>query len=299
MYQYFLHEKEEITTKYLQGGQGNLSGDIVKSIEFLFPELTEQQKIADCLAAIDALITAQTQKRDALKAHKKGLMQQLFPAEGDTQPKLRFPEFRDMGDWEGYHLIDLAIDGLSNGVLNDPNKVGNGYKLINVLDMYSDTSIDESTLSLVGISEAEFKKNKVEFGDVLFTRSSLVKAGIAQSNIYLGYSEDVTFDGHLIRLRSNKNILIPVFLHYALKTEFVRSQLAAKGKTATMTTIGQTDVASTKAYIPLIKEQQKIADCLASLDALITTQTEKINVLKTHKKGLMQQLFPEIDKVNT
>ena len=63
------------------------------------PSPAEQQKIADCLNSLDELIAAQARKVDALKTHKKGLMQQLFPREGETQPRLRFPEFRDAGKW--------------------------------------------------------------------------------------------------------------------------------------------------------------------------------------------------------
>ena len=59
----------------------------------------EQQKIAECLSSVDELIAAQARKLDALKTHKKGLMQQLFPREGETLPKLRFPEFRGAGEW--------------------------------------------------------------------------------------------------------------------------------------------------------------------------------------------------------
>ena len=64
------------------------------------PSTKEQQKIADCLTSADALIAAQGRKVDALRAHKKGLMQQLFPREGETQPRLRFPEFQDDGEWD-------------------------------------------------------------------------------------------------------------------------------------------------------------------------------------------------------
>jgi type I restriction enzyme S subunit len=46
---------------------------------------------------------------------------------------------------------------------------------------------------------------------------------------------------------------------------------------------------------PELEEQQKIADCLSSLDTLITAETEKLDALKTHKKGLMQQLFPTVE----
>jgi type I restriction enzyme S subunit len=80
LYQYLTHKKDQITSTYLQGGQGNLSGDIVKSIDIMVPSPSEQHRIASFLSSIDNLITAQSQKIESLKTHKKGLMQQLFPA---------------------------------------------------------------------------------------------------------------------------------------------------------------------------------------------------------------------------
>ena len=72
-------KKNWIVSKYVQGGQGNLSGEIVKSISLPFPSLPEQQKIAACLSSLDDLINAQRQKIELLKQHKKGLLQGLFP----------------------------------------------------------------------------------------------------------------------------------------------------------------------------------------------------------------------------
>ncbi len=208
-------------------------------------------------------------------------------------PERRFPEFVNDGEWEEKTLSDLSNVGLSNGVFNDPKKVGSGYKLVNVSDMYIESTINEETLSLIELSENEFLKNKVENGDIFFTRSSLVKSGIACSNIYLGTLDNITFDGHLIRFRPNKQVTVPIFMNYLLKTNYIRNQLVARGKTATMTTIGQSDVAEVKLFIPFsIVEQQKIADCLSSIDNLITAQSKKVEALKEHKKGLMQQLFP-------
>jgi len=158
--------------------------------------------------------------------------------------------------------------------------------------MYIDTTIDESRLTLLELLPSDFAANQVITGDIFFTRSSLVKSGIAVSNIYLGSSNDVTYDGHLIRFRPSISKVVPLFAHYLFKTEPIRAQLIARGKTATMTTIGQADVASVTLFYPDTAEQHRIATCLSSLDALITAETQKHDALKTHKRGLMQQLFP-------
>ena len=284
-------------------GAGNtfkeLGGAVLKNFAIPLPLVAEQQKIAECLSAVDEVIAAQARKLDALKTHKKGLMQQLFPREGETQPRLRFPEFRNAGEWQEAKLVSLSSGPLSNGVFNDPKKVGDGYKLINVSDMYIETTIDESRLALLALSPSDFKANQVSDGDVFFTRSSLVKSGIAVSNIFVGASNDVTYDGHLIRFRPNKNKVIPLFCHYLFKTAPIRAQLVARGKTATMTTIGQEDVASVMLFYPGKDEQRRIAECLSSLDALITAETHSREALRSHKRALMQQLFPSPDSAHS
>ena len=80
VYHYFTHMKNRIISKYIQGGQGNLSGQIIKSVNLYFPKTEEQQKVADCLSEIDTMITEQSNRLEQLKTHKKGLMQGLFPS---------------------------------------------------------------------------------------------------------------------------------------------------------------------------------------------------------------------------
>ena len=91
-----------------RAGRFNISIEKFLSTLVWHPQAVEQQKIADCLSSIDDLITAQTQKLDTLKTHKKGLMQHLFPAEGETLPKLRFPEFLDTEEWEEKRMEEVA-----------------------------------------------------------------------------------------------------------------------------------------------------------------------------------------------
>jgi len=207
-------------------------------------------------------------------------------------PQLRFKEFS--GEWKETHLIKLAEgENLTNGVFNDPSKVGQGYKLINVLDMYIEGSINEYNLSLVDLDLKEFERNKVKNGDIFFTRSSLVKEGIAHSNVYLGYSEDVTFDGHLVRCSPNKELVTPIFFNFLLKTAKARKQLVARGKTATMTTIGQTDIAQILVDTPTLPEQTKIANFLTTIDERINQLTRKKELMTQYKQGVMQQIFSQ------
>jgi type I restriction enzyme S subunit len=204
-------------------------------------------------------------------------------------PKLRFPEFKD--EWHDFQLIDLSLNGFSNGVFNDPKKVGKGYKLINVKDMYQGDDIDVDSLTLVDLDPKEFQHNKVEYGDIFFTRSSLVKEGIAHSSVNLTNNQDITYDGHLIKMRPQLNLVDPMFLLYLTKTKKVRNQLITRGKTTTMTTIGQNDIASVVLLLPKVEEQGKIASLLSNLNTKIQQLTRKKALLEKYKKGISQQIF--------
>ncbi|MGQ4003244.1 restriction endonuclease subunit S [Francisellaceae bacterium CB52] len=206
-------------------------------------------------------------------------------------PKLRFKEFSVY--YQNYNLIELSTNGFSNGAFNDPKKIGKGYRIINVKDMYVDGTINVDALTRVDIDVKEFNSNRVEYGDIFFTRSSLVKEGIAHSNINLSLADDLTFDGHLIRIRPIANIAIPLYLYFNLKSHGVRKQLVAKGKTTTMTTIGQSDIAKTKINLPTFPEQQKIADCLSTWDESIENLKQIIEAKKFYKKGMMQKIFSQ------
>ena len=269
-------------------GVPSLNTTSIYNIDISIPSKEEQTKIASFLSAVDEKISQLTQKHQLLSQYKQGMMQKLF----SQQIRFKADDGSEFGEWENLKIFDLAIDKtLNNGVFNDQNKVGKGYKLINVLDMYINRDIDESRLKLLDLSTKDFEKNKVYYGDIFFTRSSLVKEGIAFSNVYLGNSNDVTYDGHLIKLSPNLNRVNPIFLNYILKTHVVRKQLIKGGKTATMTTIGQQEVGNTIVSLPCLEEQTKIANFLSAIDQKIEVVAQQIEQAKQWKKGLLQQMF--------
>ena len=280
--------KNDVLASAIGSTQKALTIANLNKLIFNFPSNEEQTKIASFLSAVDEKISQLTQKHALLSQYKQGMMQKLF----SQQIRFKADDGGEFGEWEETTLLNIATnEKLSNGVFNDQRKVGRGYKLINVLDMYLNTTIDERRLNLLDLSEREFLSNQVKYGDIFFTRSSLVKEGIAHSNVYLGNAQDITFDGHLIKLSPKLELVDSKFLHYMLKIASVRSQLIKGGKTATMTTIGQKEVGQVSIKLPYKAEQTKIANLLSAIDQKIEVVAKQIEQAKVWKKGLLQQMF--------
>lgn len=261
--------------------------------EFLFPSFAEQQKIADCLSSLDELITAQTQKLAALKAHKKGLMQQLFPAEGETAPKLRFPEFRDAGGWNSSTLDEIC--SVSSG--GTPSRSNNDY-WNGIIPWITTTLIDFNTIGAANeyITEEGLKDSSAK----IFPKNTILMAMYGQGKTrgkvaILGIEAAINQACAAITLKKGFNTSF-VFQNLAARYDEIRDLSNRGGQENLSATL----IKSIPFAYPDVKtgEQQKIADCLSSLDELIASQTQKLALLKTHKKGLMQQLFPAVDEMN-
>ncbi len=267
----------------------------LKKLNLNIPELSEQQKIAACLSSLDELITAQAQKVEALKTHKKGLMQQLFPAEGETVPKLRFPEFRDAGEWILKTGDEITVK-ITKG--SSPNWQGFSYQSQGVLfitsenvrDGYLDVSIPKY------LPEEFYEKqqnSQLSFGDILI---NIVGASIGRSCLYL--LKNKAFINQAVALfRVNKNTSFKFISYYYQNDEIQREMFGTQSESA-RPNLSLADLKNMEFYLPSFDEQQKIAACLSSVDELIAAQSQKVEALLTHKKGLMQQLFPAVDEVN-
>lgn len=249
----------------------------------LLPTKPEQQRIADCLSSLDERIAAETNKLDALKAHKKGLLKQLFPAEGETLPQLRFPEFQDAGAWETT-TIGKVCKSYSGGTPNTNCKYFYGG-------------------NIPFIRSAEIGKNSTELflseSGLRYSSAKIVKKGVILIALYGANSGEVAINPiegainqAILCLESDQN---KVFLFYNILS--MQQRIVLKYIQGGQGNMSAEIIKSILLHIPNASEQQRIADCLSSLDELITAQSQKIELLKDHKKGLMQQLFPRIDEV--
>jgi type I restriction enzyme S subunit len=281
-FKHFLKTSRFITllTKNLEGLRDGkmVSYKQFSELQLPTPSLKEQQKIADCLASLDERITLEAQKLDTLKTHKKGLMQQLFPAEGETLPKLRFPEFRDAGEWEEKRLGDIGSVRMCKRILKEqtsPRGEIPFYKIGTfggVPDAYISREIFENFRN-----SYPFPKN----GAVLISAAGTIGRTV-RYNGELAYFQD----SNIVWLDNSEKLIADIFLFYLYQLIDWSPSVGAIQR------LYNENILGAQVKFPSILEQQKIADCLSSLDDLITAQTQKLAALKTHKKGLMQQLFP-------
>lgn len=266
-----------------------VNNSAVLSGEVLAPKTPEQQKIADCLTSLDEVIAGLGRKVEALKTCKRGLIQQLFPRKGETIPRLRFPEFRDAAEWKRERLGAVAEflkgKGISKADL-DPNGKIPCIRYGELYTRYGETI--EIVYSKTNIPKPElFLSCK---NDVIIPASGETKLDIAKASCVLIDGVALGSDLNVLRTKNDG-----VFLSYYLNGP-KRLEIARLAQGDAVVHLYQSQLAQLEMVFPEKSEQQRIARCLSSLDFAINDELKKLDTLKAHKRGLMQQLFltPEL-----
>jgi type I restriction enzyme S subunit len=249
------------------------------------PKPKEQQKIASCLSSLDEVITAHSQKLELLKDHKKGLMQNLFPQEGEKVPKYRFKEFEKDGVWVEKKLGEIGEPLMCKRIFKEQTTTNPN----NGIPFYKIGTFGKLADAYISIELYEEFKSKYSFpkkGDILISASGT----IGRLVIYDG-SPAYFQDSNIVWLGNDEKLVLNEFLYHCYS--IVNWQTSDGG---VISRLYNSDLKNIDVKFPKNpKEQQKIASCLSSLDDLIKAQAEKIEQLKLHKKGLMQGLFPKIN----
>lgn len=258
----------------------------LEQITIAIPDEVEQQKIADCLSSLDELIAAEGRKLTSLRAYKKGLMQQLFPRDGESMPRLRFPRFEGKGEWAIRKLTDFIVERnevaaadiplfsltIENGVTAKTERYERSF-LVND---------EENAYKVVMPNDFAFNPMNLRFGAIARHSGENV---VALSKYYNIFYCDQSMD--------------PRFCGFYFKTD---DMVSLYDRIATGSLIEKRRVHFDRFLkldlpFPDLNEQQSIADCFLALDERINAQSEKLAALRTHKKGLMQQLFPSASEV--
>ncbi|MGE3600904.1 MAG: restriction endonuclease subunit S, partial [Dehalococcoidia bacterium] len=256
------------------------------------PGPAEQRKIADCLDSLDDLIAAQSRMSEALRRHRNGLVQQLFPRPGENMPRQRFPEFEDAADWYEATLGALLSRAPEYGV--NAAAVPHSDRLptyIRITDINEDGRLVPEPRVSVDIDASE--EQYLQDGDIVLARTG---ASVGKSYCYRVEDGPLVFAGFLIRVRPHPERLAARFLAAYLSTwrywDWVRLTSSRSGQPG----INGTEYASMPLLLPPdgdgLAEQTRIADCLAAVDDQIDARLRRLDVLRQHKQGLLQQLFP-------
>jgi len=286
--------------KYIEVGaraHGALSVDTnyLWSMPLALPDFKEQQKIAECLSSVDELIAAESRKLKALEKYKKGLMQKLFPAEGKTLPEWRFPEFQGCGEWKLQKLKQVCdfqegYGFLSNGFETN-NTDSNHIQVVRITDINN----KNSNADKVFVNKDLIRNN--DLYKYLISKNDLVLSltGAAGFNFFMWNTNIAVLNQRTLKIipKDKKNHAIKFLIE-----PLIYKEINMHG-TGQNNNLSKEVLKNVEIVLPTFhKEQQKIADCLSEVDTIITEQSNKVEHLKTHKKGLMQGLFPSLEEAD-
>jgi type I restriction enzyme S subunit len=281
---YYMMQTIDLTNYVKGSGIPHIYYADYKKHTIFIPTPREQTKIAECFSSLDDLISAVTDKIEVLKEHKKGLMQQLFPAEGKTTPTLRFPEFQNAPAWKPKSLgsIGEIITG-NTPATKEQSNYGGDRLFVSPADISNERYVSKTKTTL---TEQGFSQSRcIKENSILFVCIGSTIGKIAQNTIECATNQQI-------------NSIVPYagyisdFVYSLL--EYNASKIASTASNQAVPIINKTEFSAVTLFMPKEDEQQAIADCLSSIDDQITAETQKLDQLKAHKKGLMQRLFPKV-----
>ena len=274
-YNYFLKYKEQITHKYLQGGQGNLSANIIKKLEFNFPELNEQQKISEFLLLIDKKIQLLERKHDEYQDFKKFLMQQIF-----TQ-KLRF-NFID--DWDVVKLETLIEKGKAGGTppSTNPDYYNGEIPFLSIKDM------TEQGKYIVKTEKSITEEGLNNSSAWIIPKYSLLYSIYASIGLVSINLTEVSTSQAIYGIILKEGVSLEYMYYYLT---YFKKNIHRYVETGTQGNLNAKLLKSFEIALPSVDEQEMIVNILSLVDKKIENMEKEVGKMNEFKKGLLQQMF--------
>ena len=282
-------QKQKIIGKYLQGGQGNLSGTIVKDLFLRIPDSKEQKKIGQFFKQLDDTIALHQRKLDLLKEQKKGYLQKMFPKNGAKVPELRFAGFAD--DWEERKLSSGLREYTDRVIVEDDKE----YYQISVRNNFGGITLRGSKIGNKIGRKRQAKINLTKYPQTLiFTRQTVEQGGIGWVD---KYCDGAIVTENMPTISLDTSVFSKYFLTNLFQTRiFYKNAILdnIEGGSAQIA-IHESKFLSSILLFPNLDEQEKIGQFFKQLDNTIALHQRKIDLLKEQKKGFLFQ-FPLVSK---
>lgn len=284
-------DKFKIEIQSLSQGvaQANLNQEKLSNIEFNFPSLPEQTKIATFLSAIDEKLNGLKEKKALLEEYKKGMMQKLFSQEvrfkDDTSTELSAGNGKEFEDWEEKSLGEIAEFAKGKGLPKSDIVVNGQYKCIHYGELF--IKYNELIKDIISYTDNNQKSILSISNDVLMPTSDVTPNGLATASCI--QEDGVVLGGDILIIRQKKKILDGLFLAYYIAENRDKVMKLVSG--STVYHLYGSDMKKLEISIPNLKEQTKIANFLSAIDEKIELVNTQIEEMQVYKKGLLQGMF--------
>jgi type I restriction enzyme M protein len=192
--------------------------------------------------------------------------------------------------WSPHELGSLCHD-FSNGANFSAEQVGRGTKFINIKDVFSDGYVNLDRLSLVELSPIEIARKKVEPDDLLFVRSSVKESGVGYPSLVPITDETVVFCGFLIKCSPIKEVVIPGYLLWLLRTPDFREKVVSRSNRANITNISQDALKTLPIPLPDLETQRAIVAEIEAEQTLVNANRELIARMEAKIKAAMDRVW--------
>lgn len=276
---YLQSHKEKIVGELLQGGQGNLSGALVKSISVTYPNNREQQTISDYVDSLDSQISASTSRLASLKQMKAASLQAMFPQEGKTVPKIRFKGFEE--EWKKVSFKDFTFHA---GTKNRDNLPLESYSISNEFGFNPQneqfenggtmTQADKRMYYIVSPNSFAYNPARINVGSLGYYEG---KEDVIVSSLYEVFKTDDT--------------ICDKFLLYWFKTDIFQKMIEQFQEGGVRLYFFYDKMCKCSLMRPSLAEQQAIASYFTSLDRQISLQSQRLEKLKQIKSACLDKMF--------
>ena len=286
--QWLRMQKKRIISTYLQGGQGNLSGSIVKELEITLPINKDEQKLISSLFyTLDNLITLHQRKLDKMKNLKSAYLSKMFPKEGEKYPRLRFAGFTDA--WEQRKLGDFGRATGGTSIESEFSEDGI-YKVISI-GSYSENSV-YTDQGIRAIDSEKTRKRILNKGDLTMILNDKTASGnIIGRVLFIEKSGLYVYNQRTERIEVDAEKYDSIFIYQMLNAPKIREKIIKQSQGNTQIYVNWPKISHTEYMVPKIDEQRKIGEYFQQLDNLITLHQRKLEKLKQLKQAMLQKMF--------
>lgn len=281
-------EKDRITATFLQGGQGNLSGEIVKNLIVPVPSQLEQTKIGNFFNQLDGIITLHQRKLNRFQKIRTTFLQKMFPKNGETKPAIRLTGFN--ADWEQEKLQNFAVRITRKNIKkqnNRPLTISAQHGLVDQTVYFNNRVAAQDVSNYYLIKKGEFAYN----------RSTSKDAPVGAVRRLVDYEEGVLSTLYLVFSITDPQHVDPNYLSYFFETtgwhSWILERAAEGARNHGLLNVSSQDFLSLPVMLPSsLEEQQKIGEFFQKIDDCIILLERQADLLKQIKSSLLLSMFP-------